>query len=82
MNSDDIFRIEEGVGETTTDVNDMPKNLLQRKIWLLFDYPESSIQARILAICSVFVIVLSIVIFCVETMPEFQVRQQINLVNG
>ncbi|XP_035704163.1 potassium voltage-gated channel protein Shaker [Folsomia candida] len=65
------FKLEEGVAESPTEDDDMPQNLLQRKIWLLFDYPESSIQARILAICSVFVIVLSIIIFCVETIPEF-----------
>ena len=41
-------------------------------MWLLFEYPESSQHARIVAIISVFVILLSIVIFCLETLPEFK----------
>ena len=32
-----------------------------RRVWLLFEYPESSQHARIVAIISVFVILLSIV---------------------
>ena len=50
----------------------LPTNDLQRKVWLLFEYPESSQHARIVAIISVFVILLSIVIFCLETLPEFK----------
>jgi len=41
-------------------------------MWLLFEYPESSQQARVVAIISVFVILLSIVIFCLETLPQFK----------
>lgn len=41
-------------------------------MWLLFEYPESSQAARVVAIISVFVILLSIVIFCLETLPEFK----------
>jgi hypothetical protein len=41
-------------------------------VWLLFEYPESSQAARVVAIISVFVILLSIVIFCLETLPEFK----------
>ena len=50
----------------------MPSNENQRKVWLLFEYPESSQAARVVAIISVFVILLSIVIFCLETLPEFK----------
>lgn len=50
----------------------LPTNDLQRRVWLLFEYPESSQHARIVAIISVFVILLSIVIFCLETLPEFK----------
>lgn len=45
---------------------------MQRKVWLLFEYPESSQGARVVAIISVIVILLSIVIFCLETLPEFK----------
>ncbi|XP_055586832.1 potassium voltage-gated channel protein Shaker isoform X2 [Uranotaenia lowii] len=50
----------------------LPSNENQRKVWLLFEYPESSQAARVVAIISVFVILLSIVIFCLETLPEFK----------
>src|SRR5688572_30190026 len=50
----------------------MPTNALQCKIWLFFEYPESSMAARMLAIMSVIVILLSIVIFCLETLPQFK----------
>lgn len=50
----------------------LPDNEFQRKVWLLFEYPESSQNARVVAIISVFVILLSIVIFCLETLPEFK----------
>lgn len=50
----------------------LPSHEFQRKVWLLFEYPESSQGARVVAIISVFVILLSIVIFCLETLPEFK----------
>ncbi|KAJ4932703.1 hypothetical protein JOQ06_011118 [Pogonophryne albipinna] len=50
----------------------LPANDLQRRLWMLFEYPESSSGARIIAIISVMVIVISILIFCLETLPEFR----------
>ncbi|XP_051243435.1 potassium voltage-gated channel subfamily A member 7 [Dicentrarchus labrax] len=50
----------------------LPANDLQRRLWMLFEYPESSGGARIIAIISVMVIVISILIFCLETLPEFR----------
>ncbi|XP_068449876.1 potassium voltage-gated channel subfamily A member 10 [Clinocottus analis] len=50
----------------------LPTNELQRQFWLLFEYPESSSAAKSVALVSVFVIVISIVIFCLETLPEFR----------
>ncbi|XP_010138473.1 PREDICTED: potassium voltage-gated channel subfamily A member 3-like, partial [Buceros rhinoceros silvestris] len=44
----------------------------QRQVWLLCEYPESSGPARGIAIVSVLVILISIVIFCLETLPEFR----------
>ena len=58
--------------------NPLPKNKLQRKIWELFEYPETSNFARAMAIWSVSVIVLSIILFCVETLPQFQTRSTQN----
>ncbi|XP_019952016.2 potassium voltage-gated channel subfamily A member 10 [Paralichthys olivaceus] len=50
----------------------LPNNDMYRQFWLLFEYPESSNAARGVALVSVFVIVISIIIFCMETLPEFR----------
>ncbi|XP_038142216.1 potassium voltage-gated channel subfamily A member 10 [Cyprinodon tularosa] len=50
----------------------LPKNEMYRQFWLLFEYPESSNAARGVALVSVLVIVISIIIFCMETLPEFR----------
>lgn len=50
----------------------LPTNELHRKLWLLFEHPESSQAARIVAITSVLVIIVSIVIFCLETLPQYK----------
>ena len=50
----------------------MPRNAFQKQVWLLVEYPESSMAARLIAIVSVVVILLSIVIFCAETLPQFR----------
>ncbi|CAJ0963469.1 unnamed protein product, partial [Mesorhabditis belari] len=47
----------------------MPKNPLQRKLWQLMEFPDSSLCARVIACISVFVIFASIVSFCAETLP-------------
>ena len=49
----------------------LPINRLQRKLWLLLEYPESSLGARVMALLSVSIILLSIVVFCIETLPQF-----------
>lgn len=65
----------------------LPTNELQRQFWLLFEYPESSSAAKSVALVSVFVIVISIFIFCLETLPEFRVDDDfvtglIQIING
>uniref|UniRef100_A0AAZ3PZU0 Potassium voltage-gated channel subfamily A member 10 n=1 Tax=Oncorhynchus tshawytscha TaxID=74940 RepID=A0AAZ3PZU0_ONCTS len=50
----------------------LPTNEMYHQFWLLFEYPESSNAARGMALVSVFVIVISIIIFCLETLPEFR----------
>ncbi|KOC61565.1 Potassium voltage-gated channel protein Shaker [Habropoda laboriosa] len=64
------FREDEGF--IKEEEKPLPKHEFQRKVWLLFEYPESSQGARVVAIISVIVILLSIVIFCLETLPEFK----------
>nr|XP_050863000.1 potassium voltage-gated channel protein Shaker isoform X2 [Vespula vulgaris] len=64
------FREDEGF--IKEEEKPLPSHEFQKKVWLLFEYPESSQGARVVAIISVFVILLSIVIFCLETLPEFK----------
>lgn len=44
----------------------------QSKVWDLFEHPETSTAARFIAWFSCAVVLLSIILFCVETLPEFQ----------
>lgn len=64
------FRDDEGF--IKEDERVLPKSDFQKQLWLLFEYPESSGPARGIAIVSVLVILISIVIFCMETLPEFR----------
>ncbi|XP_070495514.1 potassium voltage-gated channel protein Shaker isoform X3 [Chironomus tepperi] len=67
-----INKFREDEGFIKEEEKPLPENENQKKVWLLFEYPESSQAARVVAIISVFVILLSIVIFCLETLPEFK----------
>lgn len=64
------FREDEGF--IREEERPLPDNEFQRQIWLLFEHPESSGPARGIAIVSVMVILISIVIFCLETLPELK----------
>ncbi|XP_076022249.1 potassium voltage-gated channel subfamily A member 10 [Genypterus blacodes] len=66
----DQFREEEGFIKDPEVP--LPTNEMHKQFWLLFEYPESSNAARGVALVSVFVIVISIIIFCMETLPEFR----------
>lgn len=64
------FREDEGY--VREEERPLPTHPLKRKVWLLFEHPESSQAARVVAITSVAVILVSIMIFCLETLPEFK----------
>ncbi|XP_060046223.1 potassium voltage-gated channel subfamily A member 1 isoform X3 [Erinaceus europaeus] len=64
------FREDEGF--IKEEERPLPEKEYQRQVWLLFEYPESSGPARVIAIVSVMVILISIVIFCLETLPELK----------
>jgi potassium voltage-gated channel Shaker-related subfamily A protein 1 len=57
-------------------------------MWLLFEYPETSQWARVVAIISVTIILTSIVTFCLETLPNFKrykienIESEFNNTNG
>ena len=68
--------------DDTEEQIQLPENEFQKKVWCLFEYPDSSRPARFLAIWSVFVIVASIIILCLETLQEFKVIKDEKLTNS
>ncbi|RXM35384.1 Potassium voltage-gated channel subfamily A member 1 [Acipenser ruthenus] len=72
LGDDVIENFKEDEGFIKEEERPLPDNEYQRQIWLLFEYPDSSGPARGIAIVSVLVILISIVIFCLETLPEFR----------
>ena len=62
------YRKEEGY---VADKVILPHRGWRRKVWMVMEYPETSCFAYVIAIFSVIVTLLSIVLFCVETFPEF-----------
>ncbi|KAK3708842.1 hypothetical protein QZH41_005115 [Actinostola sp. cb2023] len=48
----------------------LPENNVKKKIWLLFEYPDSSLLANLLAKLSVIMIIASTVTFCLETVDS------------
>ncbi|XP_053576371.1 potassium voltage-gated channel subfamily A member 4 [Bombina bombina] len=67
-----LLKYREDEGFVKEEEKPLPENEFKRQVWLLFEYPESSGPARGIAIVSVLVILISIVIFCLETLPEFR----------
>ena len=65
---------ESPVRRENENTNQQP--LWQLKLWRLLEQPDSSLGARVFAFWSLCVITLSIVVFCLETMPVF--AQQIH----
>ena len=77
-----IEKYREDEGFIKEEEKPLPENEFQRRVWLLFEYPESSMPARLIAIFSVSIILLSIVIFCLETLPEFKHYRIVNETEG
>lgn len=85
LGEDVLHKVEQEEGYIEEEKPILPENKLQRQIWQLFEFPDTSLAARFVAIFSVFVITLSIVTFCVETLPQFQKKKDLELsdaVNG
>ncbi|CAL8291211.1 unnamed protein product [Boreogadus saida] len=69
---DAMEKFREDEGFIREEERPLPEKEFQRQVWLLFEHPESSGPARGIAIVSVMVILISIVIFCLETLPELK----------
>ncbi|XP_075757825.1 potassium voltage-gated channel subfamily A member 5 [Pelodiscus sinensis] len=70
-------RFREDEGFLKEEEKPLPRNEFQRQVWLIFEYPESSSSARGIAIVSVLVILISIITFCLETLPEFRDEREL-----
>lgn len=73
-----LSRVEREEGYIEEEEPILPDGRWQRMIWELFEYPDTSIGARIVAVISVCIITISIVTFCIETLPEFRFRTVCN----
>ena len=77
---DDVMNsYKEKEGYMIEEVMPMPEHPLLRKIWLLVEDPDSSRVARMLAVISIVIILMSIVSFCVETLPAFERTHCVNV---
>ncbi|KAF0028740.1 hypothetical protein F2P81_017845 [Scophthalmus maximus] len=70
-------RFREDEGFIKEEEKPLPQNEFQKQVWLIFEYPESSMPARGIAIVSVIVITISIITFCLETLPEFRDEREL-----
>lgn len=71
----DKYKREEGyIAETVI----LPENDFQRKLWMIMEFPETSCLAYVIAVTSVIVTLVSIILFCVETLPVFSVTHCIS----
>ncbi|KAG5267466.1 hypothetical protein AALO_G00222090 [Alosa alosa] len=72
-----LERFREDEGYIKEEEKPLPQNEFQKQVWLIFEYPESSSPARGIAIVSVIVITISIITFCLETLPEFRDEREL-----
>ncbi|KAI6192576.1 BTB domain-containing protein [Aphelenchoides besseyi] len=65
-------------GYQKPEEEELPDGKIQRKVWELMEHPDSSIAARILAFISISVIIISIVSFCLETIPDLKTDDDVD----
>ncbi|VDQ00493.1 unnamed protein product [Trichobilharzia regenti] len=64
----DVYKKNEGY---VPDIIVLPEDHLKRKLWMLFEYPETSVLAFSFSIASFIFTVISIILFCIETLPVY-----------
>ena len=72
----DEYKMSEGY---TVDEMKLPSNATLKKIWMHFEYPETSRAAYVIAVVSVVITLVSIILFCVETLPVYSMTRPILL---
>ncbi|XP_067930690.1 potassium voltage-gated channel subfamily A member 2-like [Watersipora subatra] len=60
----------------------LPETIWKRKIWLLLEYPTSSTKSRVIGVVSLAIIILSIVNFCLESIPAFEKTVCVNVTDS
>ncbi|KAI6226109.1 BTB domain-containing protein [Aphelenchoides fujianensis] len=66
----------ENEGFEKPDDIEWPANRWQRKVWAVVEYPQTSLLAKVFGFFSIAMIVVSIVSFVVETMPQFDTQDR------
>ncbi|KAI6221362.1 BTB domain-containing protein [Aphelenchoides fujianensis] len=66
----------ENEGFEKPDEIEWPANRWQRKVWAVVEYPQASLLAKVFGFFSIAMIVVSIVSFVVETMPQFDTQDR------
>ncbi|KAI6238964.1 BTB domain-containing protein [Aphelenchoides fujianensis] len=66
----------ENEGFEKPDEVEWPANRWQRKVWAVVEYPQTSLLAKVFGFFSIAMIVVSIVSFVVETMPQFDTQDR------
>lgn len=69
------IRLKEGYISMNDEGREQPENKFQRKIWELFDQPDTSVAASCLAVFSVAVIVVAITVSIAETVPSIKEKK-------
>lgn len=72
MKIDDGYMFEDDEDSSLVASKGIHKSQLQKKMWKFFEFPDSSIWARYMALLSMIMILVSVVTFCLETMPQFK----------
>jgi len=70
LESDVVEEYKLSEGYVTEEIH-LPRNEVLRQIWMRLEYPETSRSAYAIAVVSVVMTLVSIVLFCVETLPVF-----------
>jgi hypothetical protein len=72
------YMVSEGL-LTMTESKSTHKATVCEKIWWFLEYPETSLGAKIFAGISITFIVISVVTFCVETLPQYRNTGCVNI---